>query len=40
MDAAELRALQAPSKDRYKNEPAAALITLRAQGTITNSSNS
>ena len=31
MDAAGLRALQAPIKDRYKNEPQAALITLRAQ---------
>lgn len=34
MDAAELRALQAPLKERYKNEPAAALITLRAKGTL------
>jgi hypothetical protein len=34
MDAAELRALQAPLKERYKNEPAAALITLKAQGTL------
>ena len=34
MDAAGLRALQAPIKDRYKNEPQAALITLRAHGTL------
>jgi uncharacterized OsmC-like protein len=34
MDAAGLRALQAPIKDRYKSEPQAALITLRAHGTL------
>jgi len=34
MDANTLRALQAPIKDRYKSEPAAATITLRAQGTL------
>src|SRR5213083_1393606 len=34
MDAAELRAMQAPIKDRYKSEPAAALITLKARGTL------
>ncbi len=34
MDAAELRALQAPLKERYKSEPGAALITLRAKGTL------
>ena len=34
MDAAELRALQAPIKERYKNAPEAALITLRARGTL------
>jgi uncharacterized OsmC-like protein len=34
MDAAVLRALQAPIKDRYKNDPQAALITLRAHGTL------
>ena len=34
MDAVGLRALQAPIKDRYKNEPQAALITLRAHGTL------
>ena len=34
MDATELRALQAPIKDRYKADPAAALITLRARGAL------
>ena len=34
MDAAGLRALQAPIKDRYKSDPQAALITLRAHGTL------
>jgi uncharacterized OsmC-like protein len=34
MDAQELKALQAPIKERYKKEPAAALVTLRAQGRI------
>lgn len=34
MDAAALRALQAPIKDRYKADPAAAVITLRAKGTL------
>jgi uncharacterized OsmC-like protein len=34
MDAAELRALQAPIKERYKRDPAAAFITLRAKGTV------
>ena len=37
MDAAGLRALQAPIKDRYKSEPQAALITLRAYGTLDDS---
>ncbi len=37
MDAAELRAMQAPIKDRYKNEPGAALITLKAKGTLDDS---
>jgi uncharacterized OsmC-like protein len=37
MDAAGLRALQAPIKDRYKSEPQAALITLRAHGTLDDS---
>ncbi len=34
MDATELRALQAPIKDRYKSDADAALITLRARGTL------
>jgi uncharacterized OsmC-like protein len=34
MEADALRALQAPIKDRYKAEPEAATITLRAQGTL------
>lgn len=34
MNAEELRALQAPIKDRYKKDPAAAVITLRAQGRV------
>ena len=34
MNAEELRALQAPIKERYKKEPGAALITLRAHGRI------
>jgi uncharacterized OsmC-like protein len=37
MDAAELRAMQAPIKDRYKSEPGAALITLKAKGTLDDS---
>ena len=34
MNAEELKALQAPIKDRYRKEPGAALITLRARGRI------
>src|SRR5436305_11084008 len=34
MDAAALRAQQAPHKERYKREPEAAVITLKAQGSI------
>ena len=36
MDAAELRALQAPIKERYKSDPSAAVITLKAKGSIEN----
>jgi len=36
MDAAALRSLQAPIKERYKSDPKAALITLRANGSIDN----
>ena len=32
MDAAELRATQAPIKERYKSDPKAAMITLDRQG--------
>jgi uncharacterized OsmC-like protein len=34
MDRAELRSLQAPLKERYREEPTAALITLRADGEL------
>jgi uncharacterized OsmC-like protein len=34
MNAEELKALQAPIKDRYRKEPGAALITLRAEGRM------
>jgi uncharacterized OsmC-like protein len=34
VNADELKSLQAPLKERYKSEPAAALITLRAQGHV------
>ena len=34
MDGESLRALQAPLKARYKEEPGAALITLRAEGAL------
>jgi uncharacterized OsmC-like protein len=37
MDANELRALQAPIKDRYKSEPKSAFITLKAKGTLDDS---
>lgn len=33
MDAAELRAMQAPIKERYKSDPQAAVITLKAKGS-------
>jgi uncharacterized OsmC-like protein len=36
MDAAELRATQAPIKERYKSDPKSALITLKAKGSIEN----
>src|SRR5690242_17858525 len=36
MDAAELRAMQAPIKERYKTDPSAAVITLKAKGSIEN----
>jgi uncharacterized OsmC-like protein len=34
MDAAELRAMQAPLKDRYRSEPKSAVITLKAKGSL------
>jgi uncharacterized OsmC-like protein len=37
MDANSLRALQGPLKDRYKQDPAAALMTLKAKGHVDDS---
>ena len=34
MDAEALRAMQAPLKERYRNEPEAAVVTLRARGML------
>ena len=34
MDKAELQALQKPLKDRYREDPASALVTLRAEGAV------
>ena len=34
MDATGLRAMQAPIKDRYKQDPKSAMITLKAKGAI------
>jgi hypothetical protein len=34
MKAEELKSMQAPLKERYKEEPTAALITLKAQGRL------
>ena len=34
MDSAALRALQAPIKERYKADPKAGLITLKAKGAV------
>jgi uncharacterized OsmC-like protein len=34
MNAEEIRALQAPLKARYKEDPAAAVVTLRAEGNL------
>jgi uncharacterized OsmC-like protein len=34
MDGGELRAMQAPIKDRYKSDPKAAFVTLKAKGTL------
>jgi uncharacterized OsmC-like protein len=35
MDAGQLKAIQGPLKDRYRDDPRAALITLRAEGRAT-----
>lgn len=34
MNAEQLRAMQAPIKARYKDDPASAVVTLRAQGNL------
>ena len=34
MDAKNLRELQAPIKDRYRSDPAAAVVTLSADGDL------
>ena len=34
MDANELRAMQAPIKEKYKADPSAAVVTLKARGTL------
>jgi uncharacterized OsmC-like protein len=34
MDATELRALQAPLKEKYRNDPDSAIVTLRAEGEL------
>ena len=34
MDAGELKTLQAPLKERYRDRPEAAVITLKAEGRI------
>ena len=34
MDAAALKALQAPLKDTYREKPEAAVVTLKAEGNI------
>src|SRR5687767_3404653 len=34
MDSTQLRAMQAPIKERYKSDPKAAYITLKARGSI------
>jgi len=34
VDKAELQALQKPLKDRYRKDPASAVVTMRAEGTV------
>ena len=36
MDSSELRAMQAPIKSRYKEDPKSAMITLKAKGSLDN----
>ena len=38
MDAAQLRARQAPIKERYKADPATAMVTLKAKGSLDDTS--
>ena len=38
MDAETLRATQAPLKQKYRDDPAAAVITLRAEGSLDDAS--
>ncbi|MGN6475525.1 MAG: OsmC family protein, partial [Mycobacteriales bacterium] len=37
MDSAALRAAQQPLKDRYREDPAAAVLTLHAAGSLSDS---
>jgi len=37
MDANELRAMQAPIKEKYRSDPKAGVVTLRAKGTLDDS---
>ena len=39
MNAEELRSVQSPLKERYREDPEAALITLRAQGRLATGGN-
>ncbi|MBD0288139.1 MAG: OsmC family peroxiredoxin, partial [Flavisolibacter sp.] len=34
MNSEELKSLQAPLKDKYRNDPESAVVTLKAQGKI------
>lgn len=38
MDAMSLKAMQSPLKERYRNDAASALVTLKARGTLDDSS--
>ncbi len=37
MDADQLRSIQSPLKDRYRSQPEAAVVTLRAEGSLADS---